>query len=102
MNIVGGGSKISGTIDSDRDLVIAGRFEGTIISTGEVYVYPEGVIRGRVEAKDLTVAGSIQGEIEVSNRLRVKQSACLEAKINTRFLDWEEGARLDGVVHTLL
>ena len=101
MNIFGEDSVISGSIDSDQDLFVAGRFEGTIISGGEVYVYPEGVVRGCVKAKDLTVAGSIHGVIEVSNRLRVKNSARLEARINTRFLDWEEGARLDGEVHTV-
>jgi cytoskeletal protein CcmA (bactofilin family) len=46
------------------------------------------------------VAGRIQGEIEVTNRLKVKNSANLEANISTRFLDWEEGAVLEGEVHT--
>jgi cytoskeletal protein CcmA (bactofilin family) len=57
-------------------------------------------VSGKIKAKDLTVAGKIQGEIEVTNRLRVKNSASLEANINTRFLDWEEGAELEGEVHT--
>jgi len=48
----------------------------------------------------MIVAGKIQGEIEVTNRLKVKNSANLEANINTRFLDWEEGAVLEGEVHT--
>jgi cytoskeletal protein CcmA (bactofilin family) len=63
-------------------------------------IYPEGEVKGKVKAKDLTVAGRIQGEIEVTNRLRVKNSATLEANISTRFLDWEEGAELEGEVHT--
>jgi cytoskeletal protein CcmA (bactofilin family) len=100
MNIVGHNSVITGTIDSDMDLFVAGLFHGTIITRGELFIYPEGVVRGTVKAKDLTVAGSIQGKIEVSNRLRVKTSARLDADIITRFLDWEEGAKLDGEVHT--
>ena len=63
-------------------------------------MYPEGVVKGTVKAKDLTVAGRMQGEIEVSNRLKVKNSANLKANISTRFLDWEEGALLEGEVHT--
>ena len=100
MNVVGQGSLVIGTIECEKDLFVAGRFEGTIITAGALHIYPQGVVKGMVKAKDLTVAGKIQGEIEVTNRLRVKNSANLEANINTRFLDWEEGAVLEGEVHT--
>jgi cytoskeletal protein CcmA (bactofilin family) len=100
MNVVGQGSVVIGTIECEKDLYVAGRFEGTIITKGALHVYPEGVVKGKVKAKDLTVAGKMQGEIEVTNRLKVKNSANLEANINTRFLDWEEGAVLEGEVHT--
>jgi cytoskeletal protein CcmA (bactofilin family) len=100
MNVVGQGSVVIGTIECDKDLFVAGRFEGTIITTGALHIYPQGVVKGKVKAKDLIVAGKIQGEVEVSNRLKVKNSASLEANINTRFLDWEEGAVLEGEVHT--
>ena len=100
MNVVGLNSLVIGTIKCERDVFVAGRFEGTIVTKGTLHIYPEGEVKGTVKAKDLTVAGSIQGEIEVTNRLRVKNSANLEANINTRFLDWEEGAVLEGEVHT--
>ena len=100
MNVVGLNSLVVGTIECDKDVFVAGRFEGTIITKGTLHIYPEGEVKGTVKAKDLTVAGRIQGEIEVTNRLKVKNSANLEANINTRFLDWEEGAVLEGEVHT--
>ena len=100
MNVVGQGSVFRGNIECEKDLFVAGRFEGTIITSGALHIYPEGVVKGKVKAKDLIVAGKIQGEIEVTNRLRVKNSANLEAHINTRFLDWEEGAVLEGEVHS--
>jgi len=100
MNVVGQGSVLIGTIECEKDLYVVGRFEGTIVTTGALHVYPDGVVKGKVKAKDLIVAGTMQGEIEVTNRLKVKNSANLEANINTRFLDWEEGAVLEGEVHT--
>ena len=100
MNVVGQGSVVIGTIECDKDLFVAGRFEGTIITTAALHIYAQGVVKGKVKAKDLTVAGKIQGEVEVTNRLKVRNSASLEANINTRFLDWEEGALLEGEVHT--
>ena len=99
VNVVGANSVITGTIDCDNDVFVTGRFEGTLSTKGTLYVYPGGLVKGRVKAKDLMVAGRILGEVEVSNRLRVKNSASLEASINTRFLDWEEGAKLVGEVH---
>ena len=100
MNVVGEKTVVIGTIQCDQDVFVAGTFEGTIVTTGTLHVYPEGIVKGMVRAKDITVAGRMQGEVEVSNRLKVKNSASLEAKINTRFLDWEEGAVLKGEVHT--
>jgi cytoskeletal protein CcmA (bactofilin family) len=100
MNLVGKNSVLTGNIETDKDLFIAGRFEGTLVTKGALHVYPEGVVKGKIKAKDMTVAGRIQGEIEVSNRLKVKNSANLRASISTRFLDWEEGARLDGELYT--
>jgi cytoskeletal protein CcmA (bactofilin family) len=100
MNVVGQNTVLTGTINCERDLFVAGQFEGTIVTKGTLYIYPEGLVKGKVTARDLTVAGKIQGEIEVTNRLKVKQSASLRAHINTRFLDWEEGAVLEGEVHT--
>jgi cytoskeletal protein CcmA (bactofilin family) len=100
MNVVGQHTVLTGTIECEKDLFVAGKFEGTIITKGTLYVYPKGTVKGRVTAKDLTVAGRIQGDIEVTNRLKIKSSANLEANINTRFLDWEEGAALEGEVYT--
>jgi cytoskeletal protein CcmA (bactofilin family) len=100
MNVVGLNSLVIGTIECEQDIFVAGRFEGTIVTKGALHIYPEGEVKGKVKAKDLTVAGRIEGEIEVTNRLRVKNSADLEANINTRFLDWEEGAVLEGEVRT--
>ncbi|MGW8223302.1 MAG: bactofilin family protein [Syntrophobacteria bacterium] len=100
MNVVGLNSLVIGTLECEQDIFVAGRFEGTIVTKGTLHIYPEGEVSGKIKAKDLTVAGKIQGEIEVTNRLRVKNSASLEAHINTRFLDWEEGAELEGEVRT--
>jgi cytoskeletal protein CcmA (bactofilin family) len=100
MNVVGFNSLVVGTIECEKDVFVAGRFEGTIVTKGVLHIYPEGEVKGKVKARDVTVAGRIRGEIEVTNRLRVKNSANLEANINTRFLDWEEGAVLEGEVHT--
>jgi cytoskeletal protein CcmA (bactofilin family) len=100
MNVVGQGTVVIGTIECKNDLFVIGRFEGTIVTSGALHIYPQGVVKGKIKAKDLIVAGKIQGEIEVTNRLKVKNSANLEAYINTRFLDWEDGAVLEGEVHT--
>ena len=100
MNVVGENTFVTGNIECDHDVFVAGTFEGTIVTTGTLHVYPEGVVKGTVKAKDITVAGRMQGEIVVSNRLKVKNSASLKANISTRFLDWEEGAILEGEVHS--
>ena len=100
MNVVGLNSLVIGTIECEKDIFVAGRFEGTIVTKGALHIYHGGVVKGKIKVRDLTVAGRIQGEIEVTNRLWVKNSANLEAHINTRFLDWEEGAVLEGEVHT--
>jgi len=46
MNVVGQGSVVIGTIECEKDLFVAGRFEGTIITTGALHIYPQGVVKG--------------------------------------------------------
>ena len=99
MNVVGAHSVITETIDCANHVFVTGRFEETLSTKGTLYVYPVGLVKGRVKAKDLMGAGRILGEIEVSNRLRAKNSASFEASINTCFLDWEKGAKLVGEVY---
>jgi cytoskeletal protein CcmA (bactofilin family) len=100
MNVVGEKSMLVGSFNCEEDLLVAGRFEGSIVTKGTLHVYTAGEVKGTVQAHNLTVEGSIQGEVQVRNRLKVKNSASLEAHIRTRFLDWEEGAKLEGELNS--
>ncbi|MBW1981143.1 MAG: polymer-forming cytoskeletal protein [Deltaproteobacteria bacterium] len=103
MILIGEKSRLVGTVQChEKDVVVAGEFEGTLISSGELAVYRNGMVSGIIRVHNLTVAGNIQGEVQVENRLQVKSSAKVRACITTAKLEWEEGANLQGEINCVL
>ena len=45
MNVVGLNSLVIGTIECEKDVYVAGRFEGTIVTKGALHIYPEGEVK---------------------------------------------------------
>lgn len=96
MTVVGEDTLLVGTLHSKDDLLVTGKFEGTLVTDGSVSIFSGAEVKGTVRANHLNVAGSIQGEIEVGNRLTVRKSAQLKGRVTTRFVDWEDGASFEG------
>ena len=63
LTIIARGNKISGEMTVTGKLHIDGHVEGCITSIENLSVGLSGEIKGRIEAKDVTVSGLIEGEI---------------------------------------
>src|SRR5690606_26141905 len=90
------GTVFEGTFQARSDVRISGRVVGKVQSDGKVIVAQEGVIEGEVVAASADVAGQIQGDVRITDRLVLKSSARVEGNIWTGRLVMEEGATFDG------
>ncbi len=96
INIIAEGTLFEGTMQADSDVRVSGRIIGKLKVKGRAVVAPEGVIEGEVAATNATIAGTVQGDLIVTERLMLATSARVEGTIKTGRLIVEEGAVFNG------
>lgn len=93
---VGKGSKVTGTLEAQGLVVIAGIVEGSIRGAAELKVFSDAQIKGNVSAKKAEVQGKIRGDVFCDERLALLSGADLEGDIRSPALVIEEGVRFKG------
>lgn len=96
INIIGQGTIVEGTIETDENIRIGGTVHGEVNSSGRVVIAESGRIEGDVNAQSADVAGQVQGEVRVDDRLLIRTSAVIMGNIQTEQLAVEEGGRFTG------
>jgi cytoskeletal protein CcmA (bactofilin family) len=96
VNLVGEGTVFDGTLRAESDVRASGRIVGRLEVEGKAIVAESGVVEGEVVATNADVAGQVQGEIHVSERLVLKSTARVDGNIQTDRLVVEEGAVFTG------
>lgn len=96
VNLVGEGTVFEGTIRAESDVRASGRVIGTLDVEGKAMIAEGGSVEGEIIATNADVAGEVQGEVHVEERLVLKSSARVDGKIETDRLVVEEGAQFTG------
>jgi cytoskeletal protein CcmA (bactofilin family) len=98
---ISGAITVTGNVTSAGDLVIDGRVEGAIeIGNHNLTIGETATVVADLIARDITIAGSVKGNVLGSGKVELKKSCTVEGDITApRFL-MEEGAVLGGKVDT--
>lgn len=96
VNLVGEGTVFEGTVRAKNDVRASGQIIGTVEVEGKTMIAEEGVVEGEIIATNAEIAGQVQGEIHVEERLVLKSTARVDGKIETDRLVVEEGAQFTG------
>jgi len=95
-SILGKGFQVKGAIHSKGTLRIDGSCEGTIESDADVIVGESAVLNSEIKARNVTVGGSITGNITVSGRLEILQTGKVKGDVHVGTLVISEGALFQG------
>jgi cytoskeletal protein CcmA (bactofilin family) len=96
INLVGEGTVFEGTLRAESDVRASGKIVGKLDVDGKAIVAESGVVDGEIVATNADVAGRVEGEIHVSERLVLKSTAHVDGNIETDRLVVEEGAVFTG------
>jgi cytoskeletal protein CcmA (bactofilin family) len=97
--VIGKAVKIVGQIFSKEDLFVDGDVEGTIeLLEHKLTVGPNGKVHASVKARDVVVLGTVQGNVEASDRIEIKKDAHLVGDIKTARIVIEDGAYFKGSI----
>src|SRR6201997_5802541 len=80
-NLLSADVEIKGSIKFQNELVIDGKVEGEITSTGVLTVGENAEIRGEIKTKSVTVLGKVHGNITVEERCELKGRAVLQGDL---------------------
>jgi cytoskeletal protein CcmA (bactofilin family) len=100
ITLIGTSIVIKGELSCGEDLYIDGQVEGTIDPKGNsLTIGPNGRVKANVNASAVVVQGKLDGSIQASDRVDLKQSAVVTGDIATQRISIDEGAYFKGRVN---
>ena len=93
--------RLEGKLIIRSDLVVHGTIEGEVITTGDVNVEASAVVKARLECRNLSIRGRVEGEVTAQQRLRLAGSGYLQGNLRVGKLHVEDGATFNGSIAML-
>lgn len=96
---IGKAVMIKGQIFSREDLIIDGEVEGTVeAQEHRVTIGPNGKVHAGLKAREIVVQGTIQGNVEATDKIDIRKDAKLIGDIKTARIVIEDGAFFKGSI----
>ena len=96
LSLISSGTVIEGKIKSDGSVRIDGRLVGDVAVKSNAAVGLTGVVEGTLQAKNISLAGKVQGTVIALEKLILESKAVMHGDIRAARLVIDEGAIFDG------
>jgi cytoskeletal protein CcmA (bactofilin family) len=94
---IGKSVRIKGDLSGSEDIYVDGQVEGSIqVNGNSLTIGPNGRVKANVAAKNVTVSGTLDGNIQASERTELRKSAVVNGDVHTLRIAIEEGAYFKG------
>src|ERR1700687_2700356 len=88
---------IKGELSGSEDIYVDGQVEGNIhLSGNNLTIGPNGRVRANISAKNITVAGTLDGNIVAGERTEFRKTAVANGDVPTKRIAIEDGAFFKG------
>lgn len=95
--VVGRGMVIKGQVRSGEHMHVAGEIDGSLSLPGfDLMVTADARIRADVTAREVEIAGSIQGNVDATRKITVRKGGMLIGDLRTPGIVIEDGAYFKG------
>ena len=96
---IGKAVKINGQIHSKEDLFVDGDVEGTVEAPDhKLTIGQNGTVHATVKAREVVALGTIQGNVEATDKIEIRKEAKLVGDIRTARIIIEDGAYFKGSI----
>ena len=99
-SVIGEGSMFEGTFEVTGNLRVDGKFKGDLDVSDTLVVGKTGQVDATVKTKCAVVAGTIQGDLNASDKITLQSGSRLEGEMVTSKLVIEEGVSFQGSCNT--
>lgn len=98
--VIGKSIVIKGELFCSEELYVDGQVEGAIDPKGNrLTIGPNGCVKANVNASAVVVQGKLEGNVQASDRVDLKQSAVVTGDIAAQRISIDEGAYFKGRVN---
>lgn len=97
--VIGQSILIKGEVSGDQDLVVEGRIEGTVsLLKSRLTVGANGDVRATVNAKTLSIEGSIEGDVNAGENVVLTSSGKMQGNIKAPRITLQDGCKFKGTI----
>lgn len=96
--VIASGLAVKGDLNSDNDILVDGTVEGSIVTKGNLIIGQPANINGNLQARSVTIAGQLNGDVDATEAVILEASAHLEGNVTAPQLSIASGAYLRGKV----
>jgi cytoskeletal protein CcmA (bactofilin family) len=96
--VIGASMQIKGEIRSREELVVDGEVEGVLESASSITVGPNGKVKANIKAREVAIFGSVRGNVEVTEKLAIRDKGSLIGDIKTAGISIDDGAYFKGSI----
>jgi cytoskeletal protein CcmA (bactofilin family) len=90
---------IIGSMHSEQDVFLNGEMEGDLnVENCRLTIGPDGRVAANARAREVDISGSLTGNVESSEKTRIRATGQLLGDVKTRGIVIEEGALFKGKV----
>jgi cytoskeletal protein CcmA (bactofilin family) len=93
---IGAGSKFTGNLECDSDLVVGGAVFGDGVVRSAFTLSDGGRWEGRIQSTNAVIAGEVQGSVVVNEKLEIRATARIHGSVQARVIAIAQGAVIDG------
>lgn len=97
-SLVDHATAITGKIATESDVAIEGALDGELECHGKVFIAEGAKVSARIHAREVVVAGELNGDAICVERLEAHPTARITGSIRTPLLVVQEGALVDGKI----
>jgi cytoskeletal protein CcmA (bactofilin family) len=95
-NVLTNDVEIHGTLKFESEMIFDGKLDGEILSEGVLTLGKNAQVKGEIKTKAVTLHGTVNGNITVSERCELKASSQLIGDLKAVRIVIEEGATFIG------
>lgn len=102
VTVLGQETEFSGVLEFTDNLVITGKFDGTIKATGNLKVEKSGVCKvGKMSADSILIAGVVTGDVEATSKVEMCSGSKIVGDVSTARLRIDDNVDFHGQVTML-
>jgi len=88
--------QFEGRIEFSDPLLVKGAVQGEIVSSSDLYIAENAVVRADIEASRVSIKGTIHGDVRATGRVELFSGARLTGNVFTPDLIVQSGSRFSG------